>query len=73
MKKYYLVVKTYTDEETFRFEDFAEMREMYEEYKGNAIEVVMYNEDYEELLEDGRVKDAVELAQYMWDLVGTWD
>ena len=48
-------------------------REMYEEYKYNAIEVVMYNEDYEELLEDGRVKEAVELAQYMWDLVGTWD
>lgn len=73
MKKYNLYVRTFNDEESFKFDSFSEMKEFAKDYENIAIEIIMTNGEGEELLADGRVKTAVELADYMWEVAGTWD
>lgn len=73
MKGYNLYIRTYNDEESFKFDSFSEMKEFAKDYENIAIEIIMTNGEGEELLADGRVKNAVELANYMWEIAGTWD
>ena len=73
MNKYNLYIRTYDNEESFKFDTFSEMKEFAKDYENIAIEIIMTNGEGEELLADGRVKSAVELFDYMLKIAGTLD
>lgn len=73
MKEYTLYIRTYDNEESFKFDNFNEMKEFAKDYENIAIEIIMTDSEGDELLADGRAKSAVELADYMWAIAGTWD